>query len=73
MSTTIVSTYKKQLTQEIRNTPKEYLPNLLQLVRVFRESVVLKPADESFRQAWKEMLVGDTHPISELWDGIDAK
>ncbi|MBS4027808.1 MAG: hypothetical protein KGZ58_04135 [Ignavibacteriales bacterium] len=68
-----VSTYQKQLTREIKNTPNEYLPHLLQIVRVFRESVVLKPAEESFRQSWKEMLAGDTRPVSELWDGIDAK
>ena len=33
----------------------------------------LKSAGESFRQGWKEMLLGDTHPIDELWDGIDVK
>ena len=71
--TNAISTYQQQLTKEIKNMPKEYLPNLLQLVRVFRESVALKPAEESFRQSWKEMLAGETSPVSELWDGIDAK
>jgi hypothetical protein len=28
---------------EIQQTPAEYLPNLLQIVRLFRESVTLKP------------------------------
>lgn len=32
----------EQLTQEIEQTPQEYLPNLLQLVRLFRQSVTLK-------------------------------
>lgn len=68
-----VSTYEKQLLREIKETPKEYLPSLLIIVRVFRESVVLNTAEESFRQGWKEMLAGETHPVSELWDGIDAE
>ena len=33
----------------------------------------LDSAKESFIQGWKEMLSGDTHPIDELWDGIDVK
>ena len=33
----------------------------------------LDSAEESFRQGWKEMLAGDTHPIDELWDGIDVE
>ena len=33
----------------------------------------LDSAEESFRQGWKEMLAGDTRPISELWDGIDVE
>jgi hypothetical protein len=28
---------------EIQQTPEEYLPNLLQIVRLFRESVTIKP------------------------------
>lgn len=65
--------YEKQLLREIKETPKEYLPGLLLIVRVFRESVVLRPAKESFRQGWKEVLSGETRPVSELWEGIDAE
>jgi hypothetical protein len=68
-----VSVYEEQLVREIRGTPEEYLPNLLQIVRLFRESVALKPADVSFRQGWKEALAGETRPVSELWEGIDAQ
>jgi len=67
------SAYETQLLREIKGTPKEYLPNLLQIVRVFRESVALKPAQASFRQSWKEARAGETRPVSELWDGIRAK
>jgi hypothetical protein len=64
--------YKKKLAYEIKNIPEEYLPNLVQIVRLFRESVTLQPAEESFRRGWKECLSGETHPLSGLWDGIDA-
>ncbi|CAG0928880.1 hypothetical protein TFLX_01120 [Thermoflexales bacterium] len=67
------STYEKQLVREIEATPKEYWPNLLQLIRLFRETVELKPAAASFRQGWKEAQSGQTRPITELWDGIDAE
>jgi len=68
-----VSTYEKRLAREIKEVPKEYLPNLLLIVRVFRESVVLKPAEASFRQGWKEVMAGETRPIADLWEGIDAE
>ena len=68
-----VSTYEEQLVHEIHETPKEYWPNLLQMIRLFRESVVLKPATASFRQGWQETMTGQTQPVSELWAGIDAE
>ena len=37
------------------------------------ESVTLKPAEASLRQGWKEALAGETKPVSELWEGIDAE
>ncbi|MGR3309381.1 MAG: hypothetical protein ACUZ77_01265 [Candidatus Brocadiales bacterium] len=67
------SVYKKQLIREIKDTPEEYLPNLLQIIRVFRVSVALKPAEDSFRQGWKEARAGETRPVSVLWEGIDAE
>lgn len=67
------SAYKEQLVREIKDTPEEYLPNLLQIVRLFRESVALKPAKEGFRQGWEEARRGETRPVSELWEGIDAE
>lgn len=67
-----VSAYEKQLVREIRETPAEYWPNLLQLIRLFRESVTLKPAAASFRQGWQEAMNGQTRPLSELWEGMDA-
>jgi len=65
-------TYEEQLDFEIKKVPGEYLPNLLQIIRLFRESVMLKPAENSFSQGWKEAMAGETRPVSELWDGINA-
>ena len=64
--------YEEQLDFEIKKLPGEYLPNLVQLVRLFRESVMLKPAVDSFSQGWKEAMAGETRPVSELWDGMNA-
>lgn len=70
---TQASTYAEQLVREIKKTPEEYLPILLEIVRLFRESVTLKPAEASFRRGWKEALAGETRPVTELWEGIDAE
>jgi hypothetical protein len=67
------STYTRKISKEIRETPDEYLPALLAMVRLFRESVTLKPADESFSQGWKEALNNEVLPVEHLWEGIDAR
>ena len=36
--------FKKKLAFEIKNIPEEYLPNLIQIVRLFRQSVTLNSA-----------------------------
>jgi len=64
---------EQQFVREIRGIPDEYLPNLLQIVRLYRDSVALKPAEECFREGWREALSGETIPVSELWKGIDAE
>ena len=68
-----VSVYEKQIAKEIEQMPKEYLSNLLKIVRLYRESVTLNPAEESFRQGWKEAMHDETYPIADLWAGIDAE
>ena len=70
---TYPSTYTKKISQEIRQTPEEYLPALLAMVRLFRESVTLKPAEASFREGWQEALNGETLPLEQLWEGVDAR
>ena len=69
---TYPSAYTKKISREVRLTPEEYLPALLEMVRLFRESVTLKPADESFAQGWKEALNDEVLPVEHLWKGVDA-
>ncbi len=64
------ATYQKVL-EEVERIPSEYLPFLLDMMRVFRESITLKSVEESFRQGWQEALRGETSPVSELWDDLD--
>ncbi len=49
-----ISVSEEQIVHEIKGVPEEYLPNLLQVVRLFRESIALKPAEASFRKGWEE-------------------
>jgi hypothetical protein len=66
------SPFAKELLHEIKATPGEYLPALLEIVRGFRHGVLLKPAEESIRQGIKEALAGETQHVSELWKGLDV-
>jgi hypothetical protein len=66
------ATYRKRILEEVEKIPVEYLPFLLNRMRAFRESVTLKTAEGSFRQGWHEALRGETRPVAELWDDIDA-
>ncbi|NIV03243.1 hypothetical protein GWN26_08850 [Candidatus Saccharibacteria bacterium] len=70
---TNISKYREQVLEEIDKTPMEHLPHLLQIIRIFRESITLKSSEESFKQGWFEALRGETKPVSELWEGIDAE
>ena len=67
------SPYRMQVLQEVEKIPEEYLVALLKMVRVFHESIILKPAEESFQQGWQEALQDETRPVSELWEDIDAE
>ena len=65
-----LSVYERQVASEIKNIPREYLPNLLEIIRIFRSSVILGSAQDSFHKGWKEALAGGTQTVSGLWDGI---
>ena len=64
---------QRQLLAELENLPEEYFPLLLQMIRAYRESVLLKPAAESFRRGWEEAKGGATLPVDRLWEGIDVE
>jgi hypothetical protein len=70
---TYQTAYVEQIGQEVRQTPDEYLPALLEIIRLFRQSITLKTAEESFKQGWQEAMRGETMPVSDLWVGIDAE
>jgi hypothetical protein len=69
---TYPSIYTEKISQEIHKTPDEYLPTLLEIVRLFRETVTLKPAELSFRQGWEEAMNGELLPLDQLWEGVNA-
>lgn len=33
---------------------------------------ILEPAIEGFRQGWRDAVIGNTIPVEQLWEGIDA-
>jgi hypothetical protein len=67
------SLYHAQVLEEVEKIPDEYLAPVLKMIQVFRESLLLQPAGESFRQGWREALRGEARPVSDLWEDIDAE
>ena len=64
---------QRQLLAELEGLPEEYFPLLLQMIRTYRESILLKPAADSFRRGWEEAQSGATLPVERLWEGIDVE
>jgi len=64
---------QRQLLAELEGLPEEYFPLLLQMIRTYRDSVLLKPAADTFRQGWLEAQAGETLPVERLWEGIDVE
>jgi hypothetical protein len=57
---------------------KKTQPQLVAAAKRAKQEMVLcdktlKSAEECFRQGWKEAMTGETVPLSELWEGIDAE
>jgi hypothetical protein len=69
----LTSEKQQELLAELEDFPEEYFPLLLQMIRTYRASVLLKPAADSFRQGWEEAQSGETSPVDRLWEGIDAE
>lgn len=71
--TTATSTLRSQVQQELDKIPSQHFPSLLKMLRDFRTSLFVPSAEECFQQAWKEAQSGQTRPISELWERLDAE
>ncbi len=69
--TPMTHNYDQQLQHEIDMVPEEYKAALINIVHAFREGVVLKNAEESFKEGWSDVMQDNTSPIDSLWDGID--
>lgn len=69
----VLSAKQQQMLAELEGLPEEYYPYLLQMIRNYRESVLLQPAADSFRRGWKEAQSGDTLPVDRLWEGLDVE
>ena len=67
----MVQNYDQQLQEEIDQIPEEYKPALVNIVRAFREGIVLKNAEDSFIEGWSDVLNENTSPIDTLWTGIN--
>jgi hypothetical protein len=63
---------RQRVLAELDAVPDEYLPFVLQVIRSFQDTVRLKPAAESLRQALLEARSGETHPVDTLWDDLDV-
>ena len=64
-------TYLEQIELELKQTPAEYLPALLTIIHVFRESVCSDNAPKGFEISWQEMLRGEYQSVDTLWDDIE--
>ena len=58
---------------EIEQVPPQYLPQLFQIVHIYKESITKKVTIDSFDESWKQAISGETAPISELWKGLDVE
>lgn len=66
--------YERELLEEFKRTPEEFLEGLLKLVRSYRQrSVAKKALLENFERSWQDAQGGKVKPISELWNEIDAE
>lgn len=69
----LLSDQQRQMLAELEGLPEEYFPLLLQMIRTYRESVLLQPAADSFRRGWEEATRGKVMPLDRLWEGIDVE
>lgn len=73
-------TNREKLIQEINQSPDFVVEELLDFLLFIKsrrnqveDDVISEFAAESFRQGWHDVVNGNTLPVSELWEGIDAE
>ncbi len=73
-------TATEKLIQEINQSPDFVVEELLEFLLFIKsrrtqveDDVISESAAESFRQGWYDVVNGNTLPVSELWEGIDAE
>jgi hypothetical protein len=59
--------------REIEQVPTQYLPQLFQIVHIYKESIIRKNLVDSFEKSWDQALKKEISPITELWENIDAR
>ena len=71
---------REKLIQEINQSPDFLVEELLDFLLFIKsrknqveDEVISESAAESFRQGWDDVINGNTLPVSELWEGIDAE
>jgi predicted RNase H-like HicB family nuclease len=68
----------RECEEELRATLEDWLlvglklkHSLPVIADIDPNSVMLQSAGASFRRGWRQAMTGQTHPVSELWAGID--
>jgi hypothetical protein len=61
----------EEIRREVERVAPERLPDLLCLVRRFREESELPPPVERFRRGWRQAMSGETWPLSTLWEDAE--
>ena len=65
------NTLYTQAINEIESFPVEYIPNLLKIIKLYKDSLINIDQKKSFATAWKESQEGMTLPLESLWEDIE--
>ena len=71
--TAVLTEKQQEVLADLEGLPEEYYPFLIQMIRTYREGVLLQPAADSFRCGWQEAQSGNTQPVDRLWEGLDVE
>lgn len=65
--------YMQEIQQEIARVPKDRLAGLVKVIHNYIDEDVaeMSIAQNSFKEGWKDVLLGKVHPVESLWDEVD--